>query len=361
MARATPAKPPMSQPADPSSYTVVARRYRPQRFEDVVVHSWTAPMDYAATGLLGAAALHPSMARLGVAAPVVRDELHDRRLVALTAALLCAPLVVALGTVRGRGTDVLLLSVSSVIMVSLVMLRIRGLARERSRQESREREQESARRLAEERLRIARDLHDTLGHALVAIRVRAGVAARLGTREDPTAALGDVRTMALEALRDLHGTLRVVGGTEGTAPMRPSGDLAAVQGLVDRVRAGGLDVRLDVRLDGGLDGTVVPAGVGEAGIRIVQEALTNVLRHAGATTVRVGMGADEGVLVVQVDDDGAGGDGGDGVRRSGWGLRGMAERAAAVGGHLEAGPRRGGGWQVRARLPLSADAGERDG
>ena len=227
---------------------------------------------------------------------------------------------------------------------------------ERVERDVRDREQDSCRLLAEERLRIARELHDTLGHALVAINVRAGVAAHLGARQDPYAALLDIEQTSHDALNDLRDTLRLLRERGESAPTlpAPASDLCGLPALVDRVRAGGLDVRLEMQLAG----PVVPATVGRAGFRIVQEGLTNVLRHAHATRVEVSARAGGGFLELEVTDDGqvTGG-----VSAAGHGLRGMSERAAALGGQVNAGPGPGGGWQVHARLPLSGHGDGSDG
>ncbi|HEV7459491.1 MAG TPA: histidine kinase [Solirubrobacteraceae bacterium] len=212
-------------------------------------------------------------------------------------------------------------------------------------QEEREREEESRRRVANERLRIARDLHDSLAHALVAINVRAGVAAHLTDSQDPTAALLDIKAVSADALRDLRATLGLLREQGEAAPVSPARDLAALPELINRARASGLDADMEVEVNG----EVVPSPVGRAAFRIVQEALTNVVRHAHAASAHVVVATGNGALRVEVTDDGRGGTGG----TEGHGLRGMAERAAALGGRVDTGPRSEGGWRVEAVLPLS--------
>jgi signal transduction histidine kinase len=212
-------------------------------------------------------------------------------------------------------------------------------------QEEREREEESRRRVANERLRIARDLHDSLAHALVAINVRAGVAAHLTDSQDPTAALLDIKAVSADALRDLRATLGLLREQGEAAPVSPARDLAALPELINRARASGLDADMHVEVNG----EVVPSPVGRAAFRIVQEALTNVVRHAHASSAHVVVATGNGALRVEVTDDGRGGTGG----TEGHGLRGMAERAAALGGRVDTGPRSEGGWRVEAVLPLS--------
>ena len=222
---------------------------------------------------------------------------------------------------------------------------LRAAALERAEREERDREEESRRRVASERLRIARDLHDSLAHALVAINVRAGVAAHLPHSQDPAAALLDIKAVSADALRDLRATLDLVREQDEEAPVSPVLDLSALPELINRARASGLDADVDVEVNG----EAVPSPVGQAAFRIVQEALTNVLRHANASSAHVLVATSSGALRVEITDDGRGGTGGN----EGHGLRGMEERAAALGGCVVTGPRVEGGWRVQALLPLS--------
>jgi signal transduction histidine kinase len=214
------------------------------------------------------------------------------------------------------------------------------------RREEREREAQSLRRVADERLRIARDLHDTLAHALVAINVRAGVAAHLSDSQDPGAALLDIKSASADALRDLRVTLGLLRERGEAAPVTPALGLSAVPDLIERAHAAGLDAHADIELNG----EVVPSPVAQAAFRIVQESLTNVLRHAGAARAHVVVRTSGRMLEVDVTDDGRGGTAGE---TSGHGLRGMTERATALGGQVLTGPRAEGGWRVHAQLPMS--------
>jgi signal transduction histidine kinase len=240
----------------------------------------------------------------------------------------------------------LVLAAGALIVGDTVRTRraLAAAALERVAREAREREQEGRRRVARERLRIARELHDALGHALVAINVRAGVAVHLADGQDAPAALSEIKDLSAEALNDLRATLSLLRDEQEAAPTSPALDLAAVSGLVDRVTIAGIDTSADVELNG----TTIPSPVGQAGFRIVQEALTNILRHARATSASVRVVAHDDELEIAVTDDGHGGLAGD----AGHGLRGMTERAAALGGEVLAGPSPAGGWQVHARLPL---------
>jgi signal transduction histidine kinase len=226
---------------------------------------------------------------------------------------------------------------------------LREANRERDLRITREREQESLRRLADERLRIARDLHDAVAHALVAINVRAGVAARLHASEDSDGALTDIMAVSAEALNDLRTTLSLLRQADDAAPTAPTLDLASMTQLLDRAKAAGLDAEADVELNG----RAIPIAVEQAGFRIVQEALTNVMRHAAASRALVSLRVEGDTLSIDVTDDGMGAAAG-ARAPSGHGLRGMSERAAALGGDVTAGPAERGGWNVHARLPLTS-------
>jgi signal transduction histidine kinase len=223
---------------------------------------------------------------------------------------------------------------------------LRAAAREREEREAREREEEARRRAAEERLRIARELHDTLAHSLVAINVRAGVALDLDDSQDSSAALEDVKQASATALRDLRATLSLLRDRGEVAPTTPAFDLEALPGLVENARASGVHADMDVEVEH----STVPSAVGGAAFRIIQEALTNVLRHAHASSASVRVRARSDALDIEISDDGRAN--GVGVT-PGHGLHGMAERAAALGGRVDAGPRDEGGWRVHAVLPLN--------
>jgi signal transduction histidine kinase len=219
--------------------------------------------------------------------------------------------------------------------------------RERDVRIAQEREQENLRRVADERLRIARDLHDTVAHALVAINVRAGVAAHLNANDNSDTALRDIMAVSAEALNDLRTTLSLLREADDPAPTAPTLDLASLTQLLDRAKAGGLDTAADVQLNG----QAIPIAVEHAGFRIVQEALTNVMRHAAAAHAHVALRVEAESLHIDVTDDGTGV--AVGASTEGHGLRGMSERAAALGGDVTAGPAEHGGWHVHARIPLT--------
>ncbi|MFD3994355.1 sensor histidine kinase [Streptomyces sp. NPDC058583] len=204
---------------------------------------------------------------------------------------------------------------------------------------------EAERKVTEERLRIARDLHDLLAHSITLIGVQTSVAAHVLVadpdrldRESLVQALDGIAETCREARAEVRTTLDVLRA----APEGPLPDLAS---LPDLVRSSG--AALSVRTAAAR----IPAAVGAAAYRIVQESLTNAVRHGGpGADVRVDVGLEKEVLTVRVTNGGAapGGTGG-----SGYGILGMRERARSVGGTLIAGPRDGGGFEVEAALPLS--------
>jgi signal transduction histidine kinase len=169
-------------------------------------------------------------------------------------------------------------------------------------------EQETLRRVAEERLRIAREVHDVVGHGLATITLRAGVADRLADRDpaEVRAALRAIRQVSKDSLAELGALLGVLRGDGEEAPgeRAPTPDLRALPRLVDGLRDAGMDVALEVDVD---EAPAVPEVVAAAGYRIVQEALTNVARHAGPDArARVRLARRDGVVEVEVRDDGRG-------------------------------------------------------
>ncbi|MDX3105495.1 sensor histidine kinase [Nonomuraea angiospora] len=224
---------------------------------------------------------------------------------------------------------------------------------ERAAEAERTREEVARRRAGEERLRIARELHDSLTHSISVIKVQAGVAVHLARKrgEDVPGALLAIQEASGDAMRELRATLEVLRddpGGSGDPDGSSSQDsrLDRLDDLVERARSTGLAATVTIS---GVRHEL-PAEVDRAAYRIVQEALTNVSRHAGgaAASVRVDFGGDE--LVVQVDDDGLAS--ADAPPVPGVGLLGMRERVTALGGRLRAEPRPEGGFTVRAELPL---------
>jgi signal transduction histidine kinase len=224
-----------------------------------------------------------------------------------------------------------------------------GEARRRKAEAERTREEELLRRATEERLRIARELHDVLAHKISLINVQAGAALHRREPEQAYAALGAIKDASKETLRELRTTLGVLRQVDEAQPLSPAPSLDRLGELIAHTKQAGLPVRLTVSGDR----PDLPAQVDLAAYRIVQEALTNAVRHAGETTATVLVRYDPDQVVVEVADDGHGA-----RAPEGNGIRGMRERAAAVGGAFSAVTRPGGGFLVRAALPLSGCATE---
>jgi len=244
----------------------------------------------------------------------------------------------------------------------VTLLLVAELARARSARvaaDRRGRAEAAARLASDERLAIARDLHDVVAHSISVINVQANTALHLMDRQPERAqqaliAIRDVSGQALGELATVLGALRAGDqagpGAAGEAPLTPVPGVGRLDELVARARSAGFAVSVTA------DGPVrpLPAGVDAAAYRIVQEALTNAVRHSAGHSASVQLRYQPADLEIEVDDDGAAADTTPApkpARPSGNGLRGMTERARALGGSLDAGPRPGGGFRVLARLP----------
>jgi signal transduction histidine kinase len=215
-------------------------------------------------------------------------------------------------------------------------------------------EEEAQRRAEQERLRIARDLHDVVAHTLTTINVQAGVAAHLADREpgraaSALAAIEAASHDALDELRAILGVLREAGGVE--VPREPAPGLDAVALLIDQFREAGGDIELEVE---GEQPDRIPDAVQLAAFRIVQESLTNATRHAPGAAARVRLAYERDRLCVGIENNSGQKRNGNG-RGNGVGIAGMRERATALGGKLEAGPCPRG-FKVTAVLPYRRGA-----
>jgi signal transduction histidine kinase len=300
---------------------------------------------------------------VGVALYAVADAGHVRTGIGAIVAVVGGFL--GFGVILGRGHVIDLVTalwfagwlVASLVLGETTRSRRAYLqeVEQRAIEAERTREDEARRRAGEERIRIARELHDILAHRISMISVQSGVGAHLLDRDPDQArrALVAVNQASKEALQELRATLGLLRQVDGPESRSPAPGLAQLEGVMAGATAAGVDVRLDV------SGRPrdLPTGVDLAAYRIIQESLTNVVRHARAATARIAIAYSRSDVVIQVEDDGRGVD--DRVNHSvgcGNGLLGMHERASALGGELEAGPLAGGGFRVRARLPLDGAA-----
>jgi signal transduction histidine kinase len=224
----------------------------------------------------------------------------------------------------------------------------RAMLEERARRAEEGREEEARRRVQAERLRIARELHDAVGHHVALINVQAGALTVL-LDQDPAGAresVGHIQNAseaALEELRLTVGLLRQPGDEQ--EPVEPAGRLGRLDELIASFTAAGLQVTCEVT------GPVrqLPEAVDLTAYRLVQESLTNTTKHATATSASIRLTFGPGTLALSVENDGPASRSGAATPRHG--IIGMRERAAALGGHLDAGPLPGGGFRVTAELP----------
>ena len=235
----------------------------------------------------------------------------------------------------------------------LVLATAAELTHIRQQRLMRAREEEARRRAGEERLRIARELHDVLGHHISLISVQAAVALHLMDQQPEQArvALSVIKGTSKDALRELRSVLDVLRQVNEDAPRAPSPGLDNLSDLICRASKAGLQVHAEV------SGDIqhLPASVDLAAFRIVQEALTNVVRHSGQTRSWIRVACKQHELTLQIDNEGAG-TSQEQACASGQGILGMQERATALGGVVEAGPRPEGGFRVVARLPLGSQS-----
>jgi signal transduction histidine kinase len=335
-----------------SAVALLFRRRWPLAVLTVTV---VATASYAAAGYVPGAALCPVYVALFTVA-----TLEPRHVTVWAGTASITVLFVATGAnsvfgwLGGTNTVMLALSVASLALGLAVAGRrqVFMATLERAERAERDREEEARRRVDAERLRIARELHDVVAHSMSMINVQAGVAAHVlpSQPEEAVQALNAIKAASREGLRELRAILKVLRQVDEEDTGRvPAPTLSQLDALADATTQAGLPTHVSVS---GPTGDLAPT-VELAAYRIAQESLTNVLRHAGPdahATVQVVIG--DAAMSVQVDDDGRGPRTGEYHDGTGTGIAGMQERAAAFGGTLEAGPRPGGGWRVRAELPL---------
>lgn len=302
----------------------------------VALHAWTVPLQLV-VALYTLSSLRASARDRGIVAAVIVvvavDELASGRL--------------EFGAAAAR---VISLLAAGLLGESIGARRayIREIEEKAARLEH-ERESERRRAVAEEQARIGRELHDVIAHALSVIVVQAG-AADDAFEHDPRQAREPIRAVHAAARTALADLRRVLGILHGAAEYEPQPGLAQLDELVERVRATGLNVSLQT------EGAPqpLPAAVELSAYRLVQEALTNTLKHAAAERVRVRIRYGR-TLDIEIDDDGRGSDNGSAVE-GGSGLIGMRERVALLGGSLHTGRSPAGGFRVAAEIPLEAGA-----
>jgi len=222
-------------------------------------------------------------------------------------------------------------------------------AKERAARAEREREERARSAVTEERARIARELHDVVGHSVSVMTVQASAVRRLlkPEQEREREALLIVEQTGREAMAEMRRMVGVLRRPEEAPALAPQPSLEHLDKLVEHARESGLPVTLKVEGDA----VKLPAGVDLTAYRLVQEGLTNALKHARAKNAEVLVRYDGGQVELSITDDGSGDGGGD---SGGHGLVGMRERISVYGGELEAGPRPEGGFRLRAKLPVSA-------
>ncbi|MFC2153146.1 sensor histidine kinase [Actinomycetota bacterium] len=328
-----------------SSIALLWRRDRPLA---VLATTLIASLVWDVSGLAGGASLAIFISLYGVGRYV-----DDQRttVVAVAAAM---GLAVADDLVEGEDVPVMVVSVAVVALAWYVGRRVRGrgaylaLLEERAEYLERARVAEAHRAVDEERTRIARELHDLVAHRVSMITVQAGAAQTVALSDPERAirAMEAVEEAAREALDELRQVLGVLRSDDDRRGLAPIHGFAEIPGLVADMEGAGMDVSLSI--DGAPSD--LPAKLDLASYRIVQEALTNVLKHAGPDSeAEVRLSTDAGMLTIEVNDKGSGDTT---LPGSGHGLIGMRERAALLGGTFEAGPRPGGGFRIRASLPI---------
>ena len=247
-----------------------------------------------------------------------------------------------------------LIALAAWLAALVSVLEVVRSRRERAREVARSHAEALQRKASDERLRIAQELHDSVAHNISLINIHAGVALHLFDEQPQQArdALATIKQSSKEALVELRSILGLLRRADEDAPRTPTPSLTHLSDLVARSNAAGLDVQVDI--EGDLDH--LPRNVDVAAYRIIQESLTNVARHADRPDAVVRVHAIDGSLDLEVLDEGSGSRRGVDLPSGGNGIAGMRERATAIGGTFEAGPRPGRGFAVRARLPIGDPA-----
>lgn len=355
--------PPTSQPGSAAGsalpYLLVVAVFLPLSLRRV--WPWVALVVSGAFALFYV--MHPFPPTFTTLAPMIgmySVASYARRRHAGIVALVVGGLVVGVPTIAFSSTRLIAQVVGTFALLAAAMLfgdstrnRREYIAEVERRAAEAERamEEEARRRVEEERTRIAREVHDVIAHSLSIVAIQAGAAETL-IDSDPQEArrsIGHVRATAKQSLSELRSTLDMLRTGDGDPPLTPTADLSEISALVDPVREAGIEV--DLRIEG--NPQAVPVFASVSAYRIVQEALTNVVRHAHATSVQVFLGIGSDRLDIEVVDDGRGTTG---TITPGHGLGGMRERVEALGGTFSAQPDEGRGFRVHAGIPLTREA-----
>ena len=296
----------------------------------------------------GASLIAPVLALYAVAVRVSTRQAVAAAVVTLAVLMTATAVRNPFGHISGGGFDLLPGMVAAALFAGIAVANRRAYAASLLDRA----EQDARRRVDEERLRIARELHDVVAHTMATINVQAGVAAHVLSTHPEAAAesLQAIKAASKEGLRELRAILNVLRQADDADPTQPAPGTAQLEALITGARRAGLETAFTVTGDP----VRLPAAVDLAAYRIVQESLTNTIRHAGPATAAVSLSYREDELQIEVTDTGQGPPAG--ATSAGHGLAGMRERAAAVGGTLQAAPGPGGGYRVAARLPLTDPA-----
>ena len=322
----------------------------------VLAVSTTAVIAYSLLGYVnGAALIAPVIALYAVATQLSALRATALGVVTIGALMAATAARNPFGQISGGGYYLIPIMGVGVLFGGIALANRRAYAasiRDRA-------EQDARRRIDEERLRIARELHDVVAHTMATINVQAGVASHVlpAKPEAAAEALLAIKAASKEGLRELRAILNVLRQADDADPVQPAPGLAQLDALIEGARRSGLPVTLSVTGEP----FPLPAAVDLAAYRIVQESLTNVIRHAGPADAAVSVRYRPDELGIDVTDSGHGVKPAAAGGTAGHGLVGMRERASAVGGTVQAGQRPGRGFQVTVRLPVHGRLSEAEG